>query len=110
MGVYVTLVILLQIPAVQDYMGSQVGKILSEKFGTKVTVGQIDLGFMNRIIIDDVHMTDQLGKPMLEATRMSVNVDLIDLLKGKIVITSAQLFGLDANLYKQRIPLQISSL
>ena len=100
-GVYVTLVILLQIPAVQDYMGSQVGKILSEKFGTKVTVGQIDLGFMNRIIIDDVHMTDQLGKPMLEATRMSVNVDLIDLLKGKIVITSAQLFGLDANLYKQ---------
>lgn len=93
--------LLLHIPAVQNYIGYKVGGILSEKFGTKVNVGRVDLGFMNRIVIDDVQMNDQMGNPMFEATRMSANVSLLDLLKGKIVITSAQLFGLNANLYKQ---------
>lgn len=100
-GVYVSVVILLHIPVVQSFIGKKVGDVLSEKFGTLVTVGQVDLGFMNRLVIDDVFMQDQAGKPMMEASRMSVSIDLLDLLKGKIVITSAQVFGLHANLYKQ---------
>ncbi|MBQ2130784.1 MAG: translocation/assembly module TamB, partial [Prevotella sp.] len=100
-GLYVSLIVLLHIPAVQDLIGNKVGEVLSEKFGTKVTVDRVDLGFLNRLVIDGVYMQDQSGKTMLEATRMSVNIGLFYLMKGKIVITSAQLFGLNANLYKQ---------
>ncbi len=100
-GLYVSLIVLLHIPAVQDLIGNKVGEVLSEKFGTKVTVDRVDLGFLNRLVIDGVYMQDQTGKTMLEATRMSVNIGLFHLMKGKIVITSAQLFGLNANLYKQ---------
>ena len=100
-GLYVSLIVLLHIPAVQDLIGNKVGDALSKKFGTKVTVDRVDLDFLNRLIIDGVYMQDQTGKTMLEATRMSVNIGLFHLLKGKIVITTAQLFGLNANLYKQ---------
>lgn len=73
---------------------------LSKKFGTNVTVGRVDLGLMNRIIIDDVYLFDQSGKLMLKAARTSAKFDLLSLIHGKIHISSAQLFSFDLNLYK----------
>ena len=99
-GAYFILVILLHIPAVQSFIGSEVGSALSKKFGTKVTVGSVDLGFVNRLIVDDVCMLDQKGKHMLTASRVSVKFDYFPLIKGKISISSAQLFGMKAMLYQ----------
>ena len=61
----------------------------------------VNLGFFNRIIVDDVMMYDQQGDSMLFASRISAKVDYLPLTQGKISIASAQLFGLKANLYKQ---------
>ena len=82
-------------------MGSEVAGALANKFGTKVQVGRIDLGFFNRIIVDDVMMYDQKGDSMIYASRVSAKIDFVPLANGKISVTSAQLFGLNANLYKQ---------
>lgn len=98
-GFIVTFMVLLQLPATQAFLGSKVASALSEKFGTEVSVGRVGIGIPNRITIDDVRMLDKLNKPLLGATRISAKVDLPELFKDKIVITSAQLFGLDANLY-----------
>lgn len=38
---------------------------------------------------------------MFDATRMSVNIDIVPLLQGRVSISSAQLFGMRANLYKE---------
>lgn len=46
-------------------------------------------------------MLDQKGDSMIYASRLSAKVDFLPLKDGKISITSAQLFGLNANLYKQ---------
>ena len=100
-GLYVTLIVLLHIPAVQSFIGTKAGEILSEKFDTKVSVGRVDIGFLNRLIVDDLQMFDQNQRPLLKASRASVKIDLLELAKGKISILSAQLFGLDANLYKE---------
>ena len=74
--------------------------VLCEKFGTHVSVGRVDLGFINRLIIDDSEMQDQQGKQMLRVSRISVKINLLALAKGQIDVTSAQFFGLQANLYK----------
>ena len=95
------LIVLLHVPTVQSLIGSQVAQALCDKFGTKVTIGNVNLGFLNRIIIDDVMMLDQQGDSMLYASRVSAKIDLVPLKDGKISISSAQLFGLNANLYKQ---------
>ncbi|HAT60949.1 MAG TPA: hypothetical protein DCS83_00140, partial [Prevotella sp.] len=92
---------LLQIPVVQGEVGNTIANVMSRKFGTKVLIGKVDLGLFNRLIIDDVLMYDQHGEHLLEASRLSVKVNIWDLGQGKIRISNAQLFGLKANLYKQ---------
>lgn len=74
-----------------------------------MNVGKVNLGFFNRIIIDNVRMLDQKGDSMIYATRLSAKVDILPLKDGKISISSAQLFGLNANVYKQdaKSPLNI---
>lgn len=95
---YVTLTIAVNIPAVQKYFGRQAAAALSEKFGTKVCVGRVDVGLFNRIIIDDVTMLDQQRHPMLRAGRISAKLDLLRLPHNEICITSAQLFGADIHI------------
>ena len=100
-ALYVILIVLLHLPPVQTFLGSTVATALAQKFGTEVNVGKINLGFFNRIIIDDVRMLDQKGDSMIYASRLSAKVDLLPLKDGKISVSSAQLFGLRANIYKQ---------
>lgn len=102
MGLSVTLLVLPQVPVVQEYLGSKVSTALSDKLDTDVSVGRVVVGIPNRVIIDDVNLDDQSGQRMLHAARMSVKIDLIDLIQGKVSIPSAQLFGMIANLYKER--------
>ncbi|MBR1469027.1 MAG: translocation/assembly module TamB [Prevotella sp.] len=101
-GLLITTMILLRVPAVQQFMGSKTADALSEKLGTEVSVGRVDLGFLNRITIDDVNIRDQQGEPLLKASRLSAKIDYLALAKGKIVVTSAQLFGVNANLYQEK--------
>ena len=88
-------------PAVQNFIGSKVSDALSEKLGTKVEVGRVDLGFLNRVIIDDVVIYDQKDKKMLSSSRLSAKVDIAPLFSGQVSISSAQIFGMDAILYKE---------
>ena len=100
---YALFVILLQLPYVQGKLGDFVSKALSEKLGTEVQVGRIYLGFSNRFIIDDVIIHDQRQEELLTARRMSVRLDLLPLLDKRIAITSAQLFGTHAQLYRDSV-------
>ena len=100
-GLVIAVFVLTHLPPVQNFLGVQVGEALGKKLGTTVRVGRIDLGFFNRIIIDNVQLYDHQGKPMLAATRLSAKFNYVALSQGKIAINSAQLFGLHANFYRQ---------
>ena len=99
-GLYTLIIILLHIPTVQTFVGQCASDALCKKFGTKVIVGRVDLGFINRLVIDDSQMYDQNGKTMLKVARISVKINLLALANGQIEINSAQFFGMKANLYK----------
>ena len=102
MGLYVAFVVLLQLPTTQRFLGEKVSEAIGEKLGTDVRVGRVNLGLLNRIIVDNVQIDDQQHLPMLSAARVSAKVDLLSLTQGRIVITSAQLFGLKAALYQEQ--------
>lgn len=97
----VTLMVVSYIPQTQNFIGHKVAGAISDKLGTDVSIGRVDLGFFNRIIIDDVCILDQQQKEMLRVGRMSVRLELWPLIDGKISISSAQLFGAHFHLYKQ---------
>ena len=99
-AIYFLLVILLQTPAVQGYIGNIASNSLEKKLGTIVSIGKINIGLFNRIIIDDVILKDQNNNNLLKAGRISAKFDIISILEGKISLSSAQLFGLKINAYK----------
>ena len=98
---YLLLIVLMHLPSVQTFLGKEVAEALADKFGTKVEVGKVNLGFFNRIIVDDVMMYDQQGDSLIYASRLSAKIDYMAATQGKISVSSAQIFGLRANLYRQ---------
>ena len=98
---YLLLIVLMHLPSVQTFLGKEVAEALADKFGTKVEVGKVNLGFFNRIIIYDVMMYDQQGDSLIYASRLSAKIDYMAATQGKISVSSAQIFGLRANLYRQ---------
>ena len=78
-----------------------VAEELSDLLDTRVTIGRINIGLLNRIIIDDVLLDDQDEQEMLKVTRLSAKFDIMPFFKGKISISSVQLFGFNINLQKK---------
>ncbi len=100
-GLYLALVVLFHIPATQSFLGTLVSDALSEGLGTNVSVGRVDLGFVNRLIIDDVYIYDQKGKQMLRVARLSAKIDPLALFEERLSFSSIQLFGMRANFYQE---------
>ncbi len=100
LSLYVAAVVLIHLPFVQRWLGSVVAGALSTQLQTDVSVGRIDLGLFNRLIIDDVNISDQRRQPLLHARRLSAKVALLPLFNGRIDISSAQLLG--AELFLRR--------
>ena len=69
-SVYLAVILLLQIPTVQAFLGARVASAIGQKLGTTVTVGHVDLGFLNRVIIDKVMILDRQRDTMLVAPRL----------------------------------------
>lgn len=88
-------------PVVQERIAQEVTSVLERKLGTKVVIERVIPTFFNRLTIDGVVLYDQDSKPMLRSSRLSAGVDIIDLFKGKITVSSAQLFGVEANITKK---------
>ena len=97
LGLTVALILLIQLAPVQRWLGQRVADAIGSKLGTEVSVGRVDFGFFNRLIIDDVRVLDQQQSPLLTADRLSVKLELWPLLtSGRVSIASAQLFGATA--------------
>lgn len=95
-------IILIHIPFIQTWIGERISSALEAKLNTQVSVGRVDLGFLNRIVIDDVEIYDQATKKMIVASRLAAKVDYYQLLKnGCIYVSSAQIFGFKGNFYKK---------
>ena len=90
---YLCLIILVNIPSIQQTIGGWVADILSEQIGTEVRIGKVKLGLLNRLILDDVYIADQSKKELISIDRTSVKIDLVALTQGKVRVSNAQLFG-----------------
>lgn len=101
LGVYIGTILLLNIPYVQAKISVLVSKELVSVLGSNITIKRIDIGLLNRIIIDDLLLNDRSGNEMLKITRLSAKFDILPLFNGKISISNVQLFGFNINLEKE---------
>ena len=101
---YAAIVIMVHIPFVQEWIGTQVKSAIEHKLGTKADVGKVNIGFLNRIIIDDFSLYDKNGKQMIKSSRLAAKIDYGELVRnGRVSISSAQVFGLKAVFYQKDV-------
>ncbi len=74
---------------------------LKKILDTELSIGEISIGALNRIILDDLLLKDRSGEEMLKVTRLSAKFEILPLFEGKIAISNVQLFGFNVNLSKQ---------
>ena len=97
LAIHIGILVLLNIPSVQNKLASTVSSELSKLLNTDVSVGHIELGWFNRLHIEDVKLDDLQG----DVHRLSARFEWKPLLDDKIVINSVQLIGFDIQLKKE---------
>ena len=91
---------LLQVGAVQNYLVQRAVKVLKEELKTEVSVGKVDISFLNQSLeLCDMGVDDHQGRPMLRVDKLGVGMNLRALLDRKIVVTRASLDGVRAQVY-----------
>ena len=98
---YFGIIVLLNIPAVQRGISGMVNDELEGLLGTDVEIGNVDLGLLNRIIVQDLIVMDRDGERLLKVARFSAKFDIGALLDGQIRIQNVQLFGASVRLNKK---------
>jgi hypothetical protein len=91
-------VILIQVPAVQNFAKDKAVTFLQNKIHTKVKIGHISLGLPKLIVLDDVYFEDQKKDTLIAGDKLKVDISMLQLLHHKVEINEINLQGITANI------------
>lgn len=95
-GLFLLVVILIQIPAIQDMIRAEAVKYLEEKIGTEVRIGKIEIGLPKKVIVEDFYFEGQNGDTLLSGDKIWVDISLFKLMRNEVEINSIVLEGIRA--------------
>lgn len=91
----------MRIPRVQKDITDVATRELTQRLGVPVRIQHVDLKWLNKVVLDGVYLEDQKGKTLFEANHITAGLDLWPLLQGRLVFTTARIFGFTFNLEKE---------
>ena len=95
--------VLPEISGVQGILGKSIGGALSNKLGTEVRVGKVEIRFPNGLSIRDFLLFDQQGDTLVYCKSADTQVEIIPLLIGKgININTLRLLSPDIRLNRSK--------
>jgi hypothetical protein len=89
-------VILIQVPAVQNFAKDKAVTFLQNKIHTKVEIGHISLGLPKLLVLENVYFEDQKKDTLIAGDKLKVDITLLKLLKNKVEINEINLEGITA--------------
>ena len=92
---------LVNIPFVQEKIAQTATEVLQEKLGVPVRIGNVDIEWFNRLVIEELYLEDQEGKVLFRANHLAAGMDVLPLLEGRLVFNTVRLFGPEVYLSKQ---------
>ncbi|MDR1603037.1 MAG: translocation/assembly module TamB [Tannerella sp.] len=87
-----------QIPQVQEKIAVKTGSVLSRRLNVPVEIGNVSLDWCNRLVIRDVFIKDRQADTLFIADHVSVGVEWLPLVWGKLVLTDVRLVGFTMNM------------
>ncbi|MGZ3755628.1 MAG: translocation/assembly module TamB domain-containing protein [Mucilaginibacter sp.] len=87
-------VILIQVPAVQNFAKNKTVTYLQNKIHTKVKIGHISLGLPKLLVLEDVYFEDQKRDTLLAGDKLKVDISMLKLLSHQVEINEINLDGI----------------
>lgn len=96
-SLFLLVLILIQLPAVQNYGKKKIVSFLEKKIGTPVQIAHLDIDFPKLIVLEDVYFQDQQKDTLLAGKKLRVDISLFKLFKNKVEINEISLEGITAH-------------
>jgi hypothetical protein len=96
------ILILIQIPTVQNAAKNKAVAYLEEKLKTTVSVDKLEISFPKKIRLLGVYFQDQKKDTLMAGKEIAVNISMLQLLNNKIEINTIELDGISANISRDR--------
>ncbi len=97
---FVSVYILIRIPAVQTWLTHKIADKLSEDLNTKVEVRGVDIDFFKTAVLEGIYIEDQQGDTLIYANELKLDIGLFKLFGNKIHLREIQLNGAIVNFYR----------
>jgi hypothetical protein len=96
------IIILIQVPAVQNFAKDKAITYLQKKIRTKVALDRIAINFPKEIVLEGFYFEDQKKDTLLSGKRLEVDIDLFKLIDSEVEINSISLENTTANISRNK--------
>jgi len=93
-------VILIQVPSVQNFAKDKAVTFLQNKIHTKVKIGHISLGLPKLLVLEDVYFEDQKKDTLLAGEKLKVDISMLKLLHHQVEVNEINLEGITLKIYR----------
>jgi len=96
------LIVLIQVPSIQNYVKDKAITYLHNKIKTKVSLDHISIKFPKDVVLEGFYFEDQKKDTLLAGKRLEVDVDLFKLVSSELEINSVSLENVTANISRNK--------
>ena len=96
------IVVLIQVPSVQNFVKDKAVTFIEGKIHTKVKIGHISLGLPKLIVLEDVYFEDQKKDTLIAGDKLKVDITLFKLLHHEVEVNEIDLEGITTNISRGR--------
>lgn len=96
------LIVLIQVPSIQNYAKDKAITYLHNKIKTKVSLDHISIKFPKDVVLEGFYFEDQKKDTLLAGKRLEVDVDLFKLVSSELEINSVSLENVTANISRNK--------
>ncbi|MEL1253072.1 translocation/assembly module TamB domain-containing protein [Flavobacterium sp. DGU38] len=101
-AILLVLIILIQVPSVQNFVKDKAVTYLHKKIKTKVSLNHISIKFPKDVVLEGFYFEDQKKDTLLAGKRLEVDVDLFKLVNSELEINSVSLENVKANISRNK--------
>lgn len=94
----VLVLILIQIPAVQNFARKKAVTYLESKVHTKVQINKLSIKFPKQIVLEGIYFEDQSKDTLLAGDKIQVDIAMLKLLRNTVKLSYLELDGITAKI------------
>lgn len=101
-GLFLLIILLIQVPSVQNAVKNKAVSYLEGKIHTPVQIGHVAIGLPKKIVLEEVYFQTQSGDTLLAGKKLAIDISLFKLLDDEVEINSVNLNGITANIKRDK--------